>query len=221
MTGRDWIRVGCALLALAGAAAGHEDGVAARVNGTAITDAMVNDVVKGVIAGRPKPPSSEEIAQLSNEALESLIDLELLYQAALAQKLTVSDLEINAEIARSRQRFADEAAYKAALKKSGLSPEQLRAETRKTLLVNKFLADVVWKGAQVAPGAPQRFYEEHRAEMTAAAPSGTTPSFKSMEGWIHQTLLQQARDERQRAYVAELKRTAKIEIPDARPTPPR
>src|SRR5215471_16770055 len=45
--------------------------VAARVNGTPIDSAMVNEVVKGVIAGRGQapPPDSEEIARLTDQAL--------------------------------------------------------------------------------------------------------------------------------------------------------
>jgi hypothetical protein len=83
-----------ALVLLAALAAG--DTVVARVNGTPITVAMVNQVVKGVIAGRPAPPSSEELAKLSDAAQTSLIDLELLYQAAGAQGIRDREGQIDA-----------------------------------------------------------------------------------------------------------------------------
>jgi parvulin-like peptidyl-prolyl isomerase len=197
--------------------------VAARVNGTPIDSAMVNEVVKGVIAGRGQapPPDSEEIARLTDQALDSLIDLELLYQAAQAQQLTVSEQEVDADIAQSRKHFASDADFNAALQHSGLTPERLRADTRKTLLVSKLLTTVVWRGVQVAPDAPRRFYDEHRAELGAQA-----RPFEKMEPSIRETLLQEAREDRQRAYVADLRRGAKIEkgraalLPAATAAPP-
>ena len=187
-------------------AAADED--AARVNGTPIDASMVNDVVKGVIAGRPQPPDSAEIARLSDQALDSLIDLELLYQAAQAQKLTVSEAEVDADIARSRQHFASDAEFAAALQRGGLTPEQLRADTRKTLLVSKLLTTVVWRDVQIAPDAPRRFYDQHRAELGAQA---DTQPFEKIEPSIRETLLENAREDRQRAYLANLRRDAKIE----------
>ena len=191
-----------------GAQPAAADEVAARVNGTPIDASMVNDVVKGVIAGRPQPPDSAEIARLSDQALDSLIDLELLYQAAQAQRLTVSEAEVDADIARSRQHFASDAEFAAALQRGGLTPEQLRADTRKTLLVSKLLTTVVWRDVQIAPDAPRRFYDQHRAELGAQA---DTQPFEKMEPSIRETLLENARDERERAYVADLRRNAKIE----------
>jgi len=190
-----------------GAQPAAADEVAARVNGTPIDASMVNDVVKGVI-GRPQPPDSEEIARLSDQALDSLIDLELLYQAAQAQKLTVSEAEVDADIARSRQHFASDAEFAAALQRGGLTPEQLRADTRKTLLVSKLLTTVVWRDVQIAPDAPRRFYDQHRAELGAQA---DTQPFEKIEPSIRETLLENAREDRQRAYLANLRRDAKIE----------
>ena len=191
-----------------GAQPAAADEVAARVNGTPIDASMVNDVVKGVIAGRPQPPDSAEIARLSDQALDSLIDLELLYQAAQAQKLTVSEAEVDADIARSRQHFASDAEFAAALQRGGLTPEQLRADTRKTLLVSKLLTTVVWRDVQIAPDAPRRFYDQHRAELGAQA---DTQPFEKIEPSIRETLLENAREDRQRAYLANLRRDAKIE----------
>ena len=191
-----------------GAQPAAADEVAARVNGTPIDASMVNDVVKGVIAVRPQPPDSEEIARLSDQALDSLIDLELLYQAAQAQRLTVSEAEVDADIARSRQHFASDAEFAAALQRGGLTPEQLRADTRKTLLVSKLLTTVVWRDVQIAPDAPRRFYDQHRAELGAQA---DTQPFEKIEPSIRETLLENAREDRQRAYLANLRRDAKIE----------
>jgi hypothetical protein len=201
------------------AAAAVDDEVVARVNGVPITEAMVNAVVKGAIGGRAHEPSSDEIAQLSDAALDSLIDLELLYGAAQKQGITVSDAEVEAEVARSRKQFAKPSDYDAALARSGMTVAQLRADTRKTLVVNAFLKQVVWKDVKLPPDAAQQYYDQHRGEL-AGKP------FTTLKPAIERTLLDDLRQQAQRAYLLELKKTAVIQrgpaptaAPTARPTP--
>lgn len=209
-----------ALLAmLLAATAATNDEVVARVNGVPITEAMVNAVVKGAIGGRSQEPSSEEIAQLSDAALASLIDLELLYGAAQQQGITASDADVDAEVARSRKRFAKPSDYDAALARSGMTMAQLRADTRKTLVVDAFLRKVVWKDVRLPPDAAQQYYDQHKTELGGK-------SFATLKPAIERTLLDDLRQQAQRAYLLELKKTAVIQhgpaptpLPTARPTP--
>src|SRR5215475_6579112 len=96
------------LLAVGGVVFAQSADIVATVNGAPISGKAVNDVVKSLIATRQPPPSSEEIGQLSDAALESLIDLELLYQAAQREQIHVSDEEVQADIARSKARVGGE-----------------------------------------------------------------------------------------------------------------
>lgn len=57
---------------------GGEDDMAVRVNGVVITRAMVRELTKGLISGNTQLPTSDEIERLTQEALDSLIELELL-----------------------------------------------------------------------------------------------------------------------------------------------
>lgn len=134
--------------------------IVARVNGAPITDESVNAVVKSILVERGGAPSSEEIAQLSDAALESLIDLELLYQAAVKQQLHVTDDDVQAEIARSKQRLGGEEAFAAALQRSGLNQARLIYETRKTLMVER-LMDQLTSGGKIDLDAERRFYDEN------------------------------------------------------------
>ena len=152
------------LLAAGGMALAQVPGTIATVNGTPISSKTVNDVVKSLIATQQPPPSSEEIAQLSDAALESLIDLELLYQAAQREQIRVSDQEVQAEIARNKARVGGDKAFAAALQQSGLSEAQLAAETRKTLMVDRLFEQRIDKDVKVTPDAARRFYDEHPAE---------------------------------------------------------
>lgn len=211
-----------AILLVLGAAAAHaaDSAIVARVDGTPITEAQVNAVVKGAISGRATAPTSEEIAALSDAALDSLVDLELLYAAAQRQGITVSDAQVDAELARSRARFAKAADYEAALKRSGMTPAQLKADTRKTMVVDALLERVVWKDVRVTPDAVRQYYDQHRGEL------GDQP-FEKLQPAIERALRDDQRDAAQRAYLLELKKTAVIQkgapptpAPTARPTRP-
>jgi hypothetical protein len=188
--------------------------VVAIVDGTPITDTMVKEVVKSLIATRSPAPSSEEIAQLSDAALDSLIDLELLYGAAQAHQVRVSDAEVNAEIARTKKRFGGDKAFAAALQRSGLSEAQLAADTRKTLMVDRFVEQNLMKDVRVTPEAVQRFYDEHQQEFQR---DGKVVPFAQARPAVEQALRESERRQRQQAYLIELRKTAKIE----RPTPVR
>jgi parvulin-like peptidyl-prolyl isomerase len=148
------------------AAEGEPEPVA-RVNGVVIRRDTVRDLVKSIISEETPPPSSEEIGRLFQHALDSLIDLELLHQEAVARGMRVSEKEVDAEIQRSRTRFADAATFDAALERSGLTKDELRADTRKTLLANRLLDDVVWKGLPpVSEQQARKFYDENVAAFT-------------------------------------------------------
>lgn len=155
----------CALLlVLIPASAGADADVVARVNGVAITEESVNEVVKSIIVERGgTPPSSTEIAELNDAALDSLINLELLYQAAVQREIRVSDADVQAEIARSKARLGGDEAFDAALRRSGMDQARLVAETRKTLMVER-LVDQLIAGTQVTQEAVRRFYDEHPDE---------------------------------------------------------
>ena len=157
----------CALLlaSVVSAAAGESEAeVVARVNGTPITQGMVNQVVKSLILEHGSTPNSDEISALNDAALDSLIDLELLFAAAQQAQIRVTDQDVQAEIARSKARVGGDKAFAAALQRSGMTETQLAADTRKTLMVDRFIEQRLTVDAHVTPDAVRRFYDEHRAE---------------------------------------------------------
>lgn len=184
--------------------------VVAVVNGAPITDAMVKEVVKSLIATRGPAPSSEEIAQLSDAALDSLIDFELLYAAAQEQQIRVSDQEVQAEIARTKARVGGDKAFAEALRRSGLTEAQLAVDTRKTMMVDRFVEQRLMKDVRITPDAARRFYDEHRQEFQR---DGKVIPFEDARSAVEKALLESERRQRQQAYLVELRKTAKIERP--------
>jgi len=142
---------------------------AARVGDVEISQGAVQGLVKSVLLAQATPPDSAEIGRLSDSALASLIDLELLHQEALRRRLTVSDAAVDAEIERVRGHFSDADEFSDALRRSNLSRQQLRSDTRKTLLVDALLRSVVWADIEIPEEKVRAFYDEHRAALSEPA----------------------------------------------------
>ncbi|HXQ21210.1 MAG TPA: peptidylprolyl isomerase [Candidatus Acidoferrales bacterium] len=142
----------------------RDDDVVARVNGTPIYRKSVRDVVQGILAVQETAPDPATIGQLADEALDSLISLELLYQESQARNIKVSEPAIDEEIARNRGQFPSPQAFDAALKAKGMSVADLRHDTRKTMSVNRLLESTVWKDLRVTPAQIKDLYEQNKQE---------------------------------------------------------
>jgi parvulin-like peptidyl-prolyl isomerase len=142
----------------------RDDDVVARVNGTPIYRKAVKDLVQGSIVMQDREPDAAAVAQLADDALQSLIALELLYQESQARGITVSDAEVDAEITRSKQRFPDAASFKAALKANRMTEADLRRDTRKTMAVNRLLEGGVLRDVKIGPDQINAFYERNKDE---------------------------------------------------------
>jgi peptidyl-prolyl cis-trans isomerase C len=166
------IRVGLAVI-IAGATAAaaenvvrplRDDDVVARVNGTPIYRKAVREVVQGALLEADAQPDPGTINTLASEALDSLIDFELLYQESQARQVTVSDAAVNEDVARTKSKFPDSASFDKALKAKGITQDGLRRDTRKTLAVNRLLEGSVFRDAQVSDAQIADFYERNKEE---------------------------------------------------------
>lgn len=139
---------------------------AARVNGVAIERTAVQALVKGLARAEATPPDSARITQLTDAALESLIDLELLYQEAVRRNVALAPGEVDSEVAKVRRLFSDDAAFAEALRQRGLTPELLRLDTRRTLMAERLLESTAWREVRVDSQEVENFYEENRAALS-------------------------------------------------------
>jgi peptidyl-prolyl cis-trans isomerase C len=142
----------------------RDDDVVARVNGTVIYRKSVRDVVQGILAVQDSPPDPAGIGKLADDALDSLIALELLYQESQARNITVNDKAVDEEIARSKSQFPSPQAFETAMKSKGMTEADLRRDTRKTMAVNRLLESTVWKDLRVTSAQIKDFYERNKEE---------------------------------------------------------
>ncbi|MFI5396191.1 MAG: peptidylprolyl isomerase [Candidatus Binatia bacterium] len=168
----------------------RDDDLVARVNGTPIYRKAVREVVQGVLSVEDSQPGPAAVGKLAEEAMNSLVALELLYQESQARGVKVSDTAVDAEIARSKSQFPDAHAFDQALKAKGITEADLRRDTQKTMAVNQLLERAVWKDVHVNAEQTKDFYEKNREEFKHPAeirasrilirvPEGVTESERS------------------------------------------
>lgn len=178
---------------------------AAVVNGVVVPRKALLDVVQSLIAQLDDVPDTQTTEKYRRQALDSLIDFELLYQEGQSRKLAVSEAEVAEAIKRTEKSFPTPQAYQDALRSKGLTRQDIENETRRALLVDRVLRDVVWPGVGAPESAVQAYYDAHRAEFTHPAQTrasyilirtkkGAKPAERSQAKARAEGLAQQARD---------------------------
>lgn len=146
--------------------------VLARVNGIAITTAQVDRLVQqmaGPGAQGSAPPSPEALHQ---EALQSLIDIEVLTQQARAEKIEVPPSDVDQHLNQIKGRYPTAEAFQESLTTYHATEEDLRREVAASLLMQKLVEHHVT--VKLPPHAAEQFYKEnpdkfqHPAEIRAS-----------------------------------------------------
>ena len=129
--------------ALTGCQEGGQSGVAATVNGEEIPESKVTDQIQNMRKrnnldtkdsfGKYLVDSDSDAAKLREDYIDSLVDDELIRQAAEFNKITVSEDEINASIDGMKENFTDDE-WKEALDDLALTEDQYRENIEKAIL---------------------------------------------------------------------------------------
>ncbi len=102
-----------------------------------------------------------QLEQLKKMVLESLIDNELLYQIAKEEGYGPSEEQLEAELKKTKGRFADEDSYKKALEQQGLSEDELKQELAKQMTKAEFEEDQFGDQTSVDSSEVKAFYEDN------------------------------------------------------------
>lgn len=127
--------VAMSMLIAFGAAA--SDTIAVTVNGSAITKKQVDRQIKALIpqASFHASVSESKLKEIEREALDDLINKELLYQYAKQQGINVSQKQLDDAETELIQGFKGQKNYEKALFQNGLSVLEFRKELRAELLI--------------------------------------------------------------------------------------
>ena len=140
-------------------AAAEPKGVVARVNGSPIDAAELRRAKKIMLRGQTVPADQNEA--VNKQALEQLISAELLYQAAVKLEIKDLDKQIDAKLAKGRERFKDEQDFKKAIKELDMDEKELREYTRRDLYITSFVEATLMPKAVVTEADVRSFYDNN------------------------------------------------------------
>lgn len=188
-------------------------GVAARVNGAEITNERLDLFFEAYAAGKGRSVASfrspAAYKRWKREALDVLIDEELLWQESQRRHIDVSPEELASAVAAERARFPSAEAFARQLARSGLSEERLPAFLRRQLAIDKLLRAGFTPRQEVTDAEVHQYYEENRERLAAAGGPATEQEAAAA---VRRQLL----DEKTRRAIGErldsLRRSGKIEI---------
>lgn len=135
----------------------------AIVNGTALMSDRLQAVVNMMLPAESfhQKVSAEKAADVRRRALAQIVDEELQYQDALARGIQISPREIDAGVSELAKGYPSRAAFSAAMTKAGATPDGVRAELRRKLLIATVSAREVTARCPVAAGEARRYFAEH------------------------------------------------------------
>jgi len=142
---------------VAGVTAAHtvradDGGVAARVNGVPIAVTEVQN-----LAARMSSVEDEAPEAIYQEALQSLIDTEILTQQAKIEKVEATDAEVDQRLAALKEKYPSAEEFQQALASHHAAESDLRNDLKVTLLIQKVLANHV--AVKLDADAAEQFYK--------------------------------------------------------------
>ncbi|HET9552844.1 MAG TPA: peptidylprolyl isomerase [Anaeromyxobacteraceae bacterium] len=158
-----------ALAAPAGPALAQQAGLAARVNGVGIGRERLDRFFEEYAGSKGRNiaaiQSPEAYKTLLREALDVLVESELLAQEAAKRKLAPKPAEVAKAVAEARSRFPDETQYRLRLERSGFTEASFAEHVGKQLAIERLVAELE-KGIKVTSAEVHAFYEQNRAKLT-------------------------------------------------------
>jgi peptidyl-prolyl cis-trans isomerase C len=178
--------------------------VLARVNGEAIERWEFDNAVKRVEAraGGPVPPEKRD--EVLRSVLDQLVAYHLLAQQSKTFKIDVPDAEVEARLAEVKRGFPTEEAFKQSLTAQGITIDQLRAQTKMSLQVQKVIDAEVTTKVTVQDAEVGAFYQQnlerfkqgdtvHASHILIGLPQGATPAQKQEARVKAQAILKRVR----------------------------
>lgn len=135
--------------------------VIARVNGETITKTDFERAVQALESRAGGPVPAEQRNQIFRDVLEQLVGYKLLSQEATARKVTVSDTELDAQVAQIQGQFPSPEVFAQMLTERKISLEQVRSDTRRDMTVAKMLEAEVEPKSAVKPEQVSDFYAKN------------------------------------------------------------
>ena len=160
--------VACALGACRKGATPGPD-VWAVVNGKEIMREDVAKIFRSRVTPEAPSPSQEEALSLQLSILDELINSEILLERANKMNLVATDAEVEDKFTESKSPYTEEE-FQKKLKDSGLTVDDLRADIRRQLSIQKLLNREVVAKISITDQDLTDFYNKNRAQFNVTEP---------------------------------------------------
>lgn len=182
---------------------GNPEDVVAKINDTNITRKELDEMVNTQIS---QDTSQEEIAQIQTQAIDFMVNQEILYQYASAQ-ISTTDEQIQSELENIKKQFENEEAFQSKLSEIKMSEETLLTNIKKEIIFQQFTADYNSKN----PVAVTQEEIQNRYDSVASL-SEDIPPLEEVTDEIKIQLEQEKQSELLIKFIDSIKINYKIEI---------
>jgi peptidyl-prolyl cis-trans isomerase C len=139
--------------------------VLARVNGQPVTKIDFDRLIKNMETGRGAIPA-ERRDEVLRGALDQLITYSVLKQEAVSRKFAVSDADVDAQVATMQKQFPTQAEFDKALSARNTTVEQLKADARIDMAINKMMEAEVANAVAATDTDAKDFYDKNPDKFT-------------------------------------------------------
>lgn len=147
------------------------------------------------------------VDEIKKQALEIVINTQLLYSAAQSAGKTATDADVSAQMSAIATQFATPEAFDAQLVTAGLTRESLRDEITQRIIIDSYLNDQPeMQGLSVTPDEIDAAYQR------VAATNAEIPALDDVRTEIEQQLLTQKQQAASSQVIQTLRDAADIEI---------
>jgi peptidyl-prolyl cis-trans isomerase SurA len=152
----------CLAFSGCGSNATVSDDIVARVNGKEITKADLETAYQRRIEGAQQLPTPEEAQALKFQLLTQMINDEILLQMASSSGLNATDAEVETKFTDLKSQFTEEQ-FQANLKQQKMTAEDIKAEMRKGLTVEKLITKEITQRITVSDAEIKDLFEKNKA----------------------------------------------------------
>ena len=152
----------CLSLAACSSKASVSEDVVASVNGKEITNAELEKAYQGRINGAQQLPTPEEAQALKFQLITQMINDEILLQMASSSGLTATDAEVETKFTDLKSQYTEEQ-FQTMLKDQKMTADDIKAEMRKGLTVEKLITKEITQRINVSDAEIKDLFEKNKA----------------------------------------------------------
>jgi len=207
----------CLLLVMAKAS--WADVPAARVNGVEIGLTRLERYFSEYLAAQGRAVTSIRnpglYKRLRDQALDELIDKELLWQEARRQGIAISDAQVSAHVGEVEAAFGSPAIFERRLAEAGFDRAQYTEYTRQDMAAQQVYAQLSAVDAP-SPAEVQAFYDANRETLQGAQNQSDNTSVIHEQGLVlaRASLIGEREAQARKSVRQRLRDSAKVEIAD-------